>query len=60
VHRLANLVLLDRRKNSAAGTLEFAEKREKYFATKDKVSPFALTTMVISCPEWTLEVLDER
>lgn len=60
VHRLANLVLLDRRKNSAAGTLEFAEKREKYFATKDKVSPFALTTTVISCPEWTLEVLDKR
>lgn len=60
VHRLANLVLLDRRKNSAAGTLEFTEKTEKYFATKDKVSPFALTTTVIRCPEWTLEVLDKR
>ena len=34
VHKLANLVLLTRRKNSQAGNLDFAEKKSKYFSTK--------------------------
>jgi hypothetical protein len=60
LHRLANLVLLDRRKNSAAANLDFGDKKERYFATKGKVSPFALTTTVISHTEWTPAILSQR
>src|SRR5699024_7777471 len=31
-HRLANLVLLNRRKNSEAQNYDFAKKKEKYFS----------------------------
>jgi hypothetical protein len=40
VHKLANLVLLTRRKNSQAGNLDFPEKKSKYFSTKAGVSNF--------------------
>jgi hypothetical protein len=60
LHRLANLVLLDRRKNSAAANLDFGDKKDRYFATKGKVSPFALTTTVISRTEWTPAILGHR
>jgi len=60
LHRLANLVLLDRRKNSAAANLGFDEKKKRYFATDGKVSPFALTTTVIQQTQWTPEILSKR
>lgn len=59
-HRLANLVLLDRRKNSQASNYDFEEKKIKYFATDDKTSPFPLTTQVLSQSVWTPPVLEER
>ena len=59
-HRLANLVLLTRRKNSQAGTLPFEEKKRRYFASRDGVTNFALTTQVLATPEWTPEVLAAR
>jgi hypothetical protein len=59
-HRLANLVLLDRRKNSQASNYDFEEKKIKYFATDDKTSPFPLTTQVLSQSVWTPAVLEER
>lgn len=60
VHRLANLVLLTRRKNSEASNYEFATKKEKYFATKTGISPFALTTQILAEDTWTPALLDER
>jgi hypothetical protein len=60
VHRLANLVLLTRRKNSEASNYEFAEKKEKYFKTRSGVSPFALTTQVLNTHEWTPALLQQR
>jgi hypothetical protein len=59
VHRLANLLLLTRRKNSEAGNLEFDPKKASYFSTKG-VSPFALTTQVLTAPTWTPDVLAAR
>ncbi len=59
-HRLANLVLLSHRKNSAANNREFYDKKEKYFKTKDGISPFALTTHVIKESDWTPNVLERR
>jgi hypothetical protein len=60
VHKLANLVLLTRRKNSQASNLDFDEKKTKYFSTKAGVTNFALTSGVLSEPVWTLETLQRR
>ncbi|WP_439377801.1 DUF262 domain-containing protein [Amycolatopsis lexingtonensis] len=59
VHRLANLVLLSRRKNSAASNLEFEAKKTKYFE-KTSWPPFVLTSQVLATGGWTPAVLEER
>ncbi|MDA3915280.1 DUF4268 domain-containing protein [Oleiagrimonas sp.] len=59
VHRLGNLALLTRKKNSAANNYDFDKKKTAYF-TKGGVSPFVLTTQVLQHSEWTLKVLEER
>lgn len=60
VHKLANLVLLTRRKNSQAGNLDFSAKKSRYFSTKAGVSNFALTSKVLSETAWTLQTLERR
>ena len=60
VHRLANLVLLTRRKNSQASNYDFVEKKSKYFTSKAGISNFALTSKVLSEGAWTLDVLKIR
>ena len=57
-HRLGNLVLLSRRKNSQAQNYDFERKKSKYF--QSGVAPFALTTEVVNESEWTLAVLEQR
>ena len=59
VHRLGNLALLTRKKNSAAGNYDFAKKKDAYF-TKGGVSPFALTTQVIKHSIWSEDVVKAR
>lgn len=59
VHRIGNLALLTRKKNSAANNYDFAKKKEAYF-TKGGVSPFALTTQVLQHQDWTPEVVKSR
>ena len=58
-HRLANLALLSRRKNSSASNWDFERKKKEYF-TSGNVTPYALTTQVLATPEWTPEVLETR
>jgi hypothetical protein len=60
VHRLANLLLLPRRRNSAAQNYDFEKKKEKYFSDQDGTSPFAITTQVLKRSEWTPDMLEER
>jgi hypothetical protein len=60
VHRIGNLVLLSRRKNTQAQNYDFVLKKEKYFKTSDGVSPFALTTQVLKYDSWTPAIIDER
>ena len=60
VHRLGNLVLLTRRKNSQAQNYEFDVKKERYFSTTGGVSPFGLTTQVLQAPDWTVDRLRQR
>ena len=59
-HRLANLVLLDRRKNSAAANDSFSRKKEVYFKGKGTASPFILTQEVRSETKWTIDLLKQR
>lgn len=58
-HRLANLVLLSRRKNSQASNYEFDKKKSEYFQ-KNGTTTFALTTQVVNESNWTRGVLEHR
>ncbi len=58
-HRLANLVLLSWRKNARASNREFDYKKSQYFQ-RNGVTPFALTTQVVSEQKWTPCVLERR
>ena len=58
-HRLANLVLLSRHKNSQAKNFDFGRKKSEYFQKKG-VATFALTSQVLNQPDWTLDVLKGR
>ncbi|MBS1911239.1 MAG: DUF262 domain-containing protein [Bacteroidetes bacterium] len=60
VHRLANLVPLAKRKNSSAQDFDFERKKKVYFAGRDGVSSYALTTQVLAAPEWTPQVIRNR
>lgn len=59
-HRLANLVPLDRSKNSSASNYDFAKKKDAYFMGKGTASPFVLTQEVRAKNEWTPMLLAER
>ena len=58
-HKLGNLVLLSRRKNSQANNREFSHKKQAYFM-RGGVATFALTTQVVNEDKWTPEVLERR
>lgn len=60
VHRLANLVPLNKKKNSAAQNYDFARKCDTYFAGTKNVSSYALTSQVMSQEEWTPETIETR
>ena len=57
-HRLGNLVLLSRRKNSQAQNYDFERKKSGYF--QSGVVPFALTIEVVNESKWTPTVLEQR
>ena len=59
VHRLGNLALLSRKKNSAASNYDFDTKKAAYF-TRNGTCPFPLTTQVLSDAMWTVDVLEQR
>lgn len=59
-HRLANLVLLNRRKNSSAQRFDFEKKKQQYFSGSSGVATFALTLQVLKKDSWTPEILKAR
>lgn len=59
VHRLGNLALLSRKKNSSASNRDFTWKKSTYF-TKGGTSSFALTTQVLQHSDWTVEIMQKR
>ena len=58
-HRLANLVLLSRRKNAKAQNFDFERKKNEYFQ-RDGVATFAITSQVLNRQDWTPDTLEER
>ena len=58
-HKLANLVLLSRRKNAQAQNFDFERKKNEYFQRRGVVT-FAITSQVLHRQEWTPDVLEER
>lgn len=58
-HRMANLVLLNRAKNSQAQNYDFETKKDRYFSGKG-AAPFVLTIQVLQQAEWTPKVLKAR
>jgi hypothetical protein len=59
-HRIGNLVLLNRVKNSEASNREFEVKRDKYFRSKNEVAVFPLTVQVLNTDAWTPAILEQR
>ena len=60
LHRLANLIPLNKRRNSAALNWDFNKKKNKYFPDNGDVSSYALTTQVLSKEEWTPAIVEAR
>lgn len=60
VHRLANLVPLNKKKNSSAQNYDFAEKCKIYFSGTKNVSSYALTSQVISQTDWSPRTVRAR
>ena len=58
-HRLANLVLLSRSKNSRARNYSFERKKKEYFF-RNGASPFVLTSQVRDADSWTPDHLATR
>ena len=59
LHKLGNLALLTRKKNSSARNYDFDKKKTAYFA-KGGISPFVLTTQVLRNAQWTPAVVSAR
>ncbi|ENW26110.1 hypothetical protein F925_00594 [Acinetobacter lwoffii NCTC 5866 = CIP 64.10 = NIPH 512] len=60
LHRLANLVPLNKRRNSQACNYDFETKKAAYFSGSKGVSSYILTTQVLKEPNWTLSVVKQR
>ena len=61
LHRIANLVPLTQRINSAAQNYDFIEKQNKYFRNqKTGTTSYNLTTQVSNISAWTEDVVKER
>lgn len=60
LNRLANLVLLSRRRNIQASNWPYEEKKNTYFFRNGNATPFVLTNRLGNVPAWTPGVLEER
>lgn len=60
VHRLANLVPLNKRRNSQAQNYDFEVKKSAYFQGRSNVSSYALTSQVLSESAWSPDIVQRR
>ena len=57
-HKMGNLVLLNRRKNSSLSNLDFDKKKERYF--KGSISTFPSINHIMQRTEWRKEDIEDR
>ncbi len=60
VHRIANLVPLNKKRNSQAQNYDFDRKKSAYFGGERYISSYALTSQVLKSATWTPETLEDR
>ena len=61
LHKIANLVPLARRVNSAAQNYDFNEKKDKYFQnSRTGTTSYKLTSQVLLIPVWSEDVVKQR
>ena len=60
VHRLANLVSLNQRRNSAAQNYDFEAKKKAYFGGRSGVWSLHLTTQVLNAKDWSPSIVEQR
>lgn len=60
IHRIANLVPLTCRKNSAAQNFDFDKKKKVYFTGKNGTISYPLTSQVVHENTWTPKVVSAR
>jgi len=60
VHRIGNLALLSRQKNSEAQNFSFERKKSIYFSSNTGVVSFPLTIEVMQKDKWTPEIIIQR
>lgn len=57
-HKLGNLVLISRRKNTGQGRLDFADKKTKYF--KNSIESFPNSLRIMQKPRWKQDDLESN
>ena len=57
-HKLANLVLISKRKNSRLSNLDFKEKKQRYL--KGRIDIFPSNKIFQNYSDWNLDILNER
>lgn len=60
LNRIANLVPLTRKHNSAAQNYDFSTKKRSYFQNKGGTTSYTLTTQVVNEDSWTPGVVSNR
>ncbi len=60
IHRIGNLLLLSRKKNSEASNYDFDKKKQRYFRSSRGTTTFAITSQVLAEREWTPAVVARR
>ena len=60
VHKISNLIPLNKRRNSQAQNYDFEKKKSKYFRGNENVSSYVLTSQVLAAESWKEEDLKRR
>ena len=60
IHRIANLLPLNQKRNSQAQNYDFDKKKTAYFGGSKGVSSFIMTTQVLNMATWTMQDVEKR
>lgn len=60
IHRIANLLPLNQKRNSQAQNYDFDKKKTAYFGGSKGVSSFIMTTQVLNMATWRMQDVEKR